>query len=149
LKEITMAKARLLQAACTVAMLAASPVFAQSNTPTGDTGAGGGANTPTVNETNSGNMPSKTMSHQPGMMRRHNMAMKSSKNNTSQDAAVDRLNEQSYQAAQQGQTFGGSSSGGGMAPAPSMSGASMPGGASSGAGTTGAAASGAGGGPGK
>ena len=33
-----MAKTHLLRAACTVAMLAASPVFAQSSTQAGDTG---------------------------------------------------------------------------------------------------------------
>ena len=100
-----MAKARLLQAACTVAMLAASPVFAQTNTPTGDTGAGGSANTPTTNEATPANTPPNTTSHSSGMTRRHNMAMKTSRSNTSQDAAVDRLNEQSLQAAQQGFFF--------------------------------------------
>ncbi len=131
-----MAKARLLQAACAVAMLTASPVFAQTNTPSGDTGAGGGANTPTANEATPDNTSPKTTSHQSGMTRRHNMAMRTSRNNTSQDAAVDRLNERSLQAAQQGQAFGGSSSGGGSA-------------ASSGSGTPGTTASGAGGGTGR
>jgi hypothetical protein len=42
-----MAKTRLLGAICTVAMLAGAPAFAQTNTPTGDTGAGGAPNNPT------------------------------------------------------------------------------------------------------
>jgi hypothetical protein len=89
-----MAKARLLQVACSVAMLAASPVFAQNNTQTGDAAAG------TVE-------PMHKMAHH------HGGAMRGSKGDRSQDAMVDRLNEQSLQAAQQGQSFSVSGSGAG------------------------------------
>jgi hypothetical protein len=120
LKEITMAKARLLSAACTVAMLAASPVFAQSNTPTGDTGAGGVTNAPTMHETTPPSTTPPSMSagngspatgtqhpaHRMAMEQHHGAgAMRVGKSDTAQNAAVDRLNDQSYQAAQQGQKF--------------------------------------------
>jgi hypothetical protein len=111
-----MAKAHLLRAACTVAMLAASPVFAQ-NTQTGDTAAGGAASAPATHDA----MPSSTAptstagSEQPThkMAHHHGGAMHGSKGDRSQDAMVDRLNEQSFQAAQQGQSFSVSGSGAG------------------------------------
>ncbi len=96
-----MANMRLLQVACTVAMLAAGPVLAQSST--GDAA------------------PAAQPAHK--MAGHHHMgAMHSSKGDRSQDAMVDKLNEQSYQAAQQGQPFSGSGNGGntGMAPESDM-----------------------------
>jgi hypothetical protein len=108
-----MLKTRLLQAVCTVAMLAAVPAFAQSNTPgsvappgadnkagmapADNTGAGG----PTADDSHATHRSAR--GHRSG-------AMHSGKSATSQDAAVDRLNEQSYQAAQKGEAFGGGGS---------------------------------------
>jgi hypothetical protein len=113
-----MAKAHLLHVACTVAMFAASPVFAQNNAQTGD--AAGAANTPASHDA----MPSSTApmstapagseqpTHKMAMEKHHHGgAMHSSKGDSSQDAMVDRLNEQSFQAAQQGQSFSGSGAG--------------------------------------
>ncbi len=94
-----MAKARFLLAACAVAIVAASPAFAQG-TPAGDTSARG-------------------RSAGGRAARRATMTPPSS---TSQNAAVDRLNDQSYQAAQQGQTLNGSSSGGSDTSGPATSG---------------------------
>jgi hypothetical protein len=114
-----MAKARLLQVACSVAMLAASPVFAQNNTQTGDAAAGGAANAPATHDAMPGSMaPASTGpagSEEPmhKMAHHHGGAMRGSKGDRSQDAMVDRLNEQSLQAAQQGQSFSVSGSGAG------------------------------------
>nr|WP_294523046.1 hypothetical protein [uncultured Rhodopila sp.] len=96
-----MAKATLFKAACAAAMLAATPVLAQSNNPAGDTGAGGSTNMPATHEATPG-------SHMTGHM--HHSAMsehhaKSHMSENSGDAAVDRLNDQSYQAAQKGEAF--------------------------------------------
>src|ERR1700712_3379048 len=114
-----MTKTRLLQAVCTVAMLAAAPAFAQqTETPTGATGPNGSAN-PQATQSMSGNNggsggmtpanPGGTgasasadshATHRSGMGR----AMHGGRDDNSQNAAVDRLNDQSYQAAQQGQS---------------------------------------------
>lgn len=114
-----MAKIHLLQAACTVAMLAASPVFAQTNNPTGATPAGGATPAPTT----SGAMPADkdssgamsgdhaSRTHRSAMRHRHGTtAMASRREDT---AGADHLNEQSLQAARQGQTFTAPVSGGG------------------------------------
>ena len=138
-----MAKAHLLRAACTVAMLAASPVFAQ-NTQTGDTAAGGAANAPATHDAMPGSTAPMSTSPASGaagseqpmhkMAHHHAGAMHSSKGDRSQDAMVDRLNEQSFQAAQQGQSFSASGSdAGNTAPASGagmhdMSGSGAPGG---------------------
>jgi len=151
-----MANTRLLLTACTVALLGAAPAFAQTNTPTGDTGAGGAPNNPTAHETmpnRAGNMaPADRMgsmsdhdsratmdSH---MSHRSTMAHPmNGKSDTSQEAAVDQLNEQSYQAARSGQAFNGSGSAGnsGGMPAPRGSGTmnDMSGGSMSGHGSMG------------
>jgi hypothetical protein len=92
-----MAKMRLLQVTCTVAMLAAAPVLAQNSPQTGDAA-------PMAAPAGE---PSNKMHHH------HAGAMHSSKGDRSQDAIVDKLNEQSYQAAQQGQPFSASGSGSG------------------------------------
>ena len=115
-----MTKARLLQAVCTVAMLAAAPAFAQTNTQPATTGADNSVNSPTgtgssmapadrMGSSDSSGMSTRsthhaTMGHSSGMMR--------SRGDSSQNAAVDQLNEQSYQAAQRGEAFNGSGSSG-------------------------------------
>ena len=124
-----MLKTRLLQAVCTVAMLAAVPAFAQSNTPPAGSGSGTGA--PMAEESHSTHHSTKA--HRSGTMH-------SAKSAASQDAAVDRLNEQSYQAAQKGEAFNGGGSdkdSGGMTyPGGSGSMNDMPGGAMPGGGAT-------------
>jgi hypothetical protein len=104
-----MAKARLLQAACAVALLAATPAFAQ----------------PTTTQPNMA--PADKMDQTGGGMDSHSThrsAMSGhsgmhARNDSSQNAAVDQLNDQSFQAAQRGQSFSGSDSGssGVMSPA--------------------------------
>lgn len=136
-----MAKLKLVQAACAVALLASAPAFAQSNTEVGATGQGGGAVNPTAHETMPSNTGGTSMSGDKGnMMPAHGMnasgsqaamdshsthraamghmhGMMHGRNDRSQDAAVDQLNEQSYQAAQNGQAFNGSTMSGSTAPA--------------------------------
>jgi hypothetical protein len=107
-----MANARLLQAVCTVAMLAAAPAIAQTDTAPASTGAG-----------SSGTM--STHSHRSAMAG-HSTKMMHGKSDSSQDAAVNQLNDQSYQAAQRGQAFGTSNMGSGGMTSGSMNG--MPGG---------------------
>ncbi|WP_428486872.1 hypothetical protein [Rhodopila sp.] len=147
-----MAKLRLLQAACTAAMLAAVPAYAQSTKPTGDAG---GANAPAAQQsmpdttTPNTTTPNSTMGQTgsqtptPGH-RMHKSAMeshrsmRSARTDTSQDSAVDRLNERSYQAAQQGQPFDASSTSGGT------SGSTMPHGTMPSGGTSGGSSTGSG-----
>jgi hypothetical protein len=104
-----MLKTRLLQAVCTVAMLAAVPAFAQSNTPgsVAPPGADNKAGMAPADNTGAGG-PAADDSHATHRSARGHRsgAMHSGKSATSQDAAVDRLNEQSYQAAQKGEAFG-------------------------------------------
>jgi hypothetical protein len=115
-----MAKARLLQAACTVALLAAAPAFAQQ-TLTPNTGAG---TTPPAPAAQSNMAPADKMgspsdssaSASTTTHRSHSTGMMHGRTDGSQDAAVDQLNEQSYQAAQNGQAFSASTSSGTMAP---------------------------------
>lgn len=115
-----MAKALLLQAACTVAMLAAAPAFAQTNKPTGGTGAAGAPSAQTTPGTAASAGTRGTMRHHRSAMHRSG-GMHSAKGADAQDAAVDRLNEQSYQAAHQGQTLTAPAAGGGGTAAPSGS----------------------------
>jgi outer membrane scaffolding protein for murein synthesis (MipA/OmpV family) len=125
-----MGKTRLLQAVCTVAMLAAVPALAQQTAQSND------PNAPSASPTATGASPSATadqsspMSHPMHHSRHRAAAMRGT--GDSQNAAVDRLNDQSFQAAQQGQTFGGGADSGspGMAPSQPPMGA---GGASGGA----------------
>lgn len=131
-----MAKTRLLQAVCTVAMLAAAPAFAQ-NSGAGMTGQNGAPN-PAAQQGTSGTADSATsQSGAGGSMAPANSAdtgsstsatnphmrhsATHSRGNAAGDEAVDRLNEQSYQAAQKGQPFsvGGSDSGSGAMSGPS------------------------------
>lgn len=132
-----MTKARLLQAVCAVALLASAPVFAplafaQSDTQAEDTGANNKVNAP-VADTGAGSTPQSTMSpasrgtmHH-SMMGSHSTSMMHAGNSRSQDAAVDDLNDRSFRAAQQGQSFSAANSGSGAMTAPGMSsGGSMP-----------------------
>ncbi|HEX4366991.1 MAG TPA: hypothetical protein VH023_09190 [Rhodopila sp.] len=124
-----MLKIRLLQAVCTVAMLGAVPAFAQSNTPEAKTegaaaapaahqampdqtnGSSSGGSMASSNKDGLGVSSHGPKAHRTAMMH-HNRAMHaSSKTDSSQDSKIDQLNNQSYQAAQQGQTFSGNGSG--------------------------------------
>ena len=121
-----MAKTRLLQAVCTVAMLAAAPVLAQTQTQPAGTGPDNSVNNP-VADTGStpGTMGSGTsMKGHPG--HRSAMSHSNSRYDTSQNATVDQLNDQSYQAAHSGRTY---QSGSGDMPAATSNGStSAPGG---------------------
>lgn len=129
-----MAKTRLLHAACTVAMLAAVPAFAQSNSTAGQTGSNAMPQTPsgqtatpstnqygTMSQNNSMAPANQNMDTEPanrsgthrsamGTHSRHTMS--SSRTDTSQNAAIDQLNDESLRAARQGQAF--NATGGGM-----------------------------------
>jgi hypothetical protein len=158
-----MANARLLQAVCTVALLAAAPAFAQqTTTQPGDTGAGNPvAPTPPRPRAQSNMAPAEKMdstsggssSAAAGSHSTHHAAMMGhsgggmhARTDSSQNSAVDQLNDQSFQAAQRGQSFSSSDTGtsGSMMPAGSGSMGGMSGGSSSPA----SAASGSGGGTG-
>ncbi|HEY1410496.1 MAG TPA: hypothetical protein VGF36_00065 [Rhodopila sp.] len=176
-----MLKIRLLQAVCTVAMLGAVPAFAQSNMPQsnmhGSAAAPAGQQAMPDNNKDSANgntassdkdglgVPSHgPKSHRMAMSHRDRAMHSSSKTDTSQDSTIDQLNNQSYQAAQQGQTFAGNGSGnmsGGASTGMSKSGGSgsmanmsgsgsspngMSGSGSAGGGAAGGGAGGAGGG---
>jgi hypothetical protein len=123
-----MEKMRLFQAACTVAMLAAVPALAQapandsSTAPSSPTGAASTA--PADNAS-----PPATGHAMHGSAMRHRTGMKRGTSDTSQNDAVDRLNDQSFQAAQQGQTFTGGGSDAGSPAAPPMGGGGASGGA--------------------
>lgn len=145
-----MAKLGLLHTVCAVALLAATPVLAQSNTETGATGVGGRTVAPTTHEAMPGdssgsagmgtNKPlratggsSDGSTH--SMMRNHpahhggagmgmHAAMHPRNQANAQNTAVDMLNDQSYQAAQKGQAFGGSPAATGMDKSGSMTGSS-------------------------
>jgi len=171
-----MTKSRLLQAVCTVAMLAAAPAFAQ-NTPAGTTepngtsnatqhqampnggapnggapngGAmsnnGGGMNGGSMEPANKmgsaggkdSSMASESHSTHRSAMAHADRAMRG-KSDTSQDAAVNRLNNQSYQAAEKGQPFSANDSNTTPAAATPPSGAARTNGMSGGStpGTTG------------
>src|SRR3954471_13544929 len=118
-----MAKARLLQTVCAVALLAAAPAFAQTDTRSATTGAGNTPNAPMANDsTTSGGTgytaQSSTMSPATttdsrsedssaptgghSTYRTAQASHSRSRTDTSQNGEVDRLNEQSYQAAQRG-----------------------------------------------
>lgn len=106
-----MTKARLLPAVCTVAMLAAAPAWAQTSPPSGDPNAPAGQTGSSSGSTGSHAAHRSSTAHRGGATH--------SRTDTSQDAAVDQLNDQSYQAARQGQAYNGAapSSGGMTAPA--------------------------------
>jgi hypothetical protein len=125
-----MVRTRLLQAVCTVAMLAAVPALAQnSDTNTGMSGAPGAGTPPAPTGGNSNMAPADNAGsmgegHAAHRSKMGHGSMHSSKGANAQDAEVDRLNEQSYQAAQRGQAFSatGSSGGSGAMMAPNGAG---------------------------
>ncbi len=121
-----MAKARLLQAVCAVALLAAAPAFAQqTTTQPATTGAGNSVNAPVMHDETmpraaapSSMAPAEQMDHMSGGMGSHSShhagmpghsAMHARADNSRN--ATDQLNEQSFQAAQRGQSFSASDSG--------------------------------------
>jgi hypothetical protein len=124
--EKTMAKATLFKAACAAAMLAATPVLAQGNNPAGNSPAGatGTGAAPAAHDATPPAHMSGHMHH--SAVGEHHARSRNSAD--SQDAAVERLNDQSYQAAQKGEAFdagapatapaGGADTSGGAAPAP-------------------------------
>ena len=132
-----MAQARLLQAVCTVALLAAAPAFAQ--TATQPAGVGNPPNVPTAHDPTmprsaapSSMAPAEKMgtssdsgasadTHR-STMNDHRMGATHGRTDTSQNAAVDQLNEQSYQAAQNGQAFSATDNGSSGTMPPSGSG---------------------------
>jgi hypothetical protein len=126
-----MTKTRMLQAVCTFAMLAATPALAQTQNPgSGMTGPNGQPNPAVQQPSSAGMAPADNgsgaaasgdshVTHRSAMA--HHTGMMHSRTDRSQDAAVDQLNEQSYQAAQRGQMFGADSGSGSMG-SPSMSG---------------------------
>jgi len=143
-----MAEARLLQAVCAVALLAAAPAFAQqTTTQPATTGAGNSVNAPVMHDqtgagrigagtTAQSNMaPAENMDRTGGGMGSHSthhaaMSGRSgmhARADNSQNAAVDQLNEQSYQAAQRGQSFSGTDTGASGTMAPGSSGTMTPG----------------------
>ncbi|WP_428534798.1 hypothetical protein [Rhodopila sp.] len=107
-----MLKTRLLQAACTVAMLAAVPALAQTSAPASNAPADSTAAPSTEAPASPGRAMGGHPMHHSAMG--HSHAMMHGRSDTSQNADVDRLNEQSYQAAQQGQTYGGVGGSGAM-----------------------------------
>jgi hypothetical protein len=150
-----MLKTRLLQAVCTVAMLAAVPALAQTNTPPAGTGSSMPDQQSMPNTKNSmapANKDGLGASAKDDMHSTHRSAMShpahmmhSGKTDSSQNAAVDSLNEKSYQAAQNGQAAGGGTGGntstgmakpGGTGSMNDMSGGSMTGSGSSSGNTT-------------
>jgi hypothetical protein len=119
-----MANARLLQAVCTVAMLAAAPAIAQTDTAPASTGAGNSVNAPAADNTSTGASGAMSTPSHHSAMAGHSSKMMHGKSDSSQDAAVNQLNDQSYQAAQRGQAFGASNMGSAGMPSGSMNGMS-------------------------
>ena len=103
-----MPKTHLLPAVCAVALLAAVPAFAQG-TMQGNGMQGQGSDSNAAGMTTGsggGGMSDQDMS---GMSRHSGMrATRGDRRPDAQNADVDHLNEQSLQAAQQGQSFNGS-----------------------------------------
>jgi hypothetical protein len=110
-KERTMVKASLLTAAGAAVMLAATPVLAQTSTNTMD-------NPPTSDQSAAPATPDTGMGHTSGRAHRstHHSATGRQRGGDSQNAEVDRLNQQSFEAAQRGQAFGSTGSGSMSAP---------------------------------
>ena len=96
-----MLKTHLLSAVCSAALLAAVPAVAQSQSNGMNSGSMSGGQGQT---TDTGASHPRPMHHM----------NRSGQTATSQDAEVDRLNEQSLQAAQQGSTFSAGSGSTGM-----------------------------------
>jgi hypothetical protein len=121
-----MAQARLLQAVCTVALLAAAPAFAQTATPPAGASAtprsaAPSSMAPAEKMGTSSDSGASADTHR-STMNGHRMGAMHGRTDTSQNAAVDQLNEQSYQAAQNGQAFSVTDSGSSGTMAPTRSG---------------------------
>jgi hypothetical protein len=137
-----MAQPRLLQSVCAVALMAAAPAFAQTSTQPADTGPNNSVNAPAMHSAAppaSGIAPAEHMGTHADSARSHamhHMAMNHgrSRSDTSQNAAVDQLNDQSLQAAQRGQAFGMSDMTGTTGPTTMPGGTTGPANAASGAG---------------
>ena len=95
-----MTTTRLLPLIGGIALLTTASAFAQSDTKSVDTGASGAGGAAGANNTPAQQQPATQPRHH--VMRQ---AMRSARTETSQDAAVDQLNNESYQAAQLGQSF--------------------------------------------
>ncbi len=139
-----MAKLGSLHAACAVALLAATPVLAQSNSATGGGAPAtqgampGGSGASSDSASTGTNKPIRATGGSSdgstqAMMRNHpdrhggmgmHAAMHPRNQANAQNTAVDMLNDQSYQAAQKGQTFGGSPAATGTDKSGSMTGSS-------------------------
>lgn len=132
-----MRRSGMLRFACAVTALMAAPAFAQSNTQPAEQGAGGTVNAPmarpapgpsgSVSDQGTGMTPRSSMGmssdsgrmggHGTGMAATHG-TMRPGKGDSSQSAAVDMLNDQSYAAAQKGEAFTGRPSTGGSMSTP-------------------------------
>jgi hypothetical protein len=126
--ETIMTNKTWLAASCAIVLLAAGPAFAQTQTPGNGTGSGAVNNSSNAAATgNAAGMPSDAAATKGGSgPQATNNSMNGSDqqqhwdrhvtrnggNATSQDAAVDQLNERSYEAAQQGKSFDVNGSGG-------------------------------------
>ncbi|MGD0104715.1 MAG: hypothetical protein ABSC06_11830 [Rhodopila sp.] len=112
-----MARLRLLEATCTIALLAATPALAQ-RPEAGMTNPNGQPN-PEASQTQQpatgSNAPANDGANTTGMVKPNSSAMEThstrrtamnhARNDTSQDAAVNKLNDESYRASQNGQAF--------------------------------------------
>ncbi len=99
-----MTKIHLFGAACAFALLGATPVLAQnSTTPNSNSATPATQNSAPGTMADHGAMGTSHMHH--SAMEGHHMK-RESKGASSQDAAVDRLNDESYAAAQKGEAFG-------------------------------------------
>jgi hypothetical protein len=126
-----MVKAGLLQAVCALGLLAAAPAFAQTDTQPADTGVHNSVNVPEAPGGGSTMAPaqrngSDSMSTMSGHMAHRHGAMHA-KADSSQDSEVNRLNDQSYQAAQRGEAFSASNASAGGGQMNTMPGVSAPG----------------------
>ncbi|MBV8938090.1 MAG: hypothetical protein JO095_20115 [Alphaproteobacteria bacterium] len=126
-----MRKAHLLASVCAVALMSATPVLAAGDTTSNTTGAptnayGGSSGTSATGAAGNGTAGSpstNTNVHSMGSMSNESMGTShhgrtharhaTSREDTSQNAEIDRLNEQSLQAAQQGRSMGASDWSGG------------------------------------
>lgn len=108
-----MYKGRLLASLCAMGLIFATPALAQTNSPAGHTAGHGMTRGKHLSSAHA-----EMMTHHRGGRRPPPGGRGSSMRvDTSQNAAVDRLNDQSLQAARQGNMQGGGMQGGGMAPA--------------------------------
>jgi hypothetical protein len=116
--QAAMTTTKLSLVAGAALMLAALPAFAQTNTQPGTMNGNPGMTPKSSMGTSAGGMHASDHAQDTHQSMSPHHAMRGGRNDGSQNAAVDRLNDQSFQAAQQGQNFTpGSSSGGSAMPA--------------------------------